>query len=221
MRSRLLIQNFCKPTTPPSPHSSLKKFSLLDGWLRISTISRSTKSLIPIPFICRRHPRSVHGPAAPVRVRRVPARVQLPVPGGLRGPGEAVAGGHLPAAGLQDQVPGELLPPEGQPRVRQHQQNLRLLRWMWVLCSAKYSMTFISRIPTTLKGLHWIQLRSLTLLGVQGPDSIENLASVLAWKMAWDSILILRYVQTSYILTFHKCNFGLRYFPQLNPDPVH
>ena len=74
--------------------------------------------------------RTVLRPAAAVRVRRFPARVELPVPGRLRGPGEAVTGDDLPAARLQDQVPGELLPPQGQPRVRQHQQNLRLLRRM-------------------------------------------------------------------------------------------
>ena len=46
---------------------------------------------------------------------------------------QAVAGDHLPAAGLQDQVPGEFLSVARQPRVRQHQQNLRLLRSTVVL----------------------------------------------------------------------------------------
>ena len=75
----------------------------------------------------RRHSRPVHGPAAAVRVRRLPSRGQLPLPRRLRGPGEAVAGDHLPAARLQDQVPRELLPPPRKPRVRQYQPHLRLL----------------------------------------------------------------------------------------------
>ncbi|KAF3850649.1 hypothetical protein F7725_012421, partial [Dissostichus mawsoni] len=38
-------------------------------------------------------------------VRRLPPREQLPVPGGLRGPGEAVSGDHLPAAGYKIKYP--------------------------------------------------------------------------------------------------------------------
>mmetsp|Transcript_7290 Transcript_7290/g.21525 ORF Transcript_7290/g.21525 Transcript_7290/m.21525 type:complete len:308 (+) Transcript_7290:380-1303(+) len=76
----------------------------------------------------RRHPRAVPRPAAALRVRGLPARGQLPVPRRLRGPRQAVARDDLPAARVQDQVPGELLHPAGQPRVRVHQPHLRLLR---------------------------------------------------------------------------------------------
>ena len=54
---------------------------------------------------CRRHPRAVLGPAAAVRVWRVPSGGQLPVPGGLRGQGQAEPGDHLPAACVQSEAP--------------------------------------------------------------------------------------------------------------------
>lgn len=49
----------------------------------------------------RRYSRPIRGPAAFVRVRRIPPRGQLPFPGGLRGPRKAIARDHLPHARLQ------------------------------------------------------------------------------------------------------------------------
>ena len=39
---------------------------------------------------------------------------------------------------LQDQVPGELFPAAGQPRVRQHKQDLRVPRRVLVLIEILY-----------------------------------------------------------------------------------
>ena len=74
-----------------------------------------------------RHPRPVHRLVATVRVRGVPARVQLPLPGRLRGQRKAVIGDHLSAARVQDQIPRKLFHAQRESRVRQHQQNLRFL----------------------------------------------------------------------------------------------
>lgn len=76
----------------------------------------------------RRHTRPVLRPAPSVRVWRIPPRVQLLVPGRLRGQREAVAGDDLPTAGLQDQIPRKLFPAERQPRMRLHKPYLRVLR---------------------------------------------------------------------------------------------
>ena len=81
----------------------------------------------------RRHPRSVLRPVASVRVRRLPARSQLPLLGRLRGPWQAVTRDDLPPTGVQDQVPGELLRVAGEPRVCEYQPDLRVLRRMYVL----------------------------------------------------------------------------------------
>lgn len=72
--------------------------------------------------------RAVLGPAAAVRVRGAAAERELLVPRRLRGSGEAEHRDDLPATGVQDQVPGQLLPAAGQPRVRLHQPDLRVLR---------------------------------------------------------------------------------------------
>jgi hypothetical protein len=76
----------------------------------------------------RRHPRPVPRPAAHVRVLRLSARRQLPLPRRLRRPREERPRVHLPPLRVQDQVPGELLPAARQPRVRVDQPDLRLLR---------------------------------------------------------------------------------------------
>ena len=79
---------------------------------------------------CRWHSWSVLWPVAVVRVWRVPTREQLLIFGWLRGSGQTVLGNHLPVASLQDQVPRKFLLVAGQPRMCQHQQDLRLLWWM-------------------------------------------------------------------------------------------
>ena len=78
----------------------------------------------------RRHTRPIHRLVTAVRVRRLPAGGQLLVPRGLRRPGQTVVGDDMPAARVQDQVPGELLLATRQSRVRQHKQDIRVLRWV-------------------------------------------------------------------------------------------
>jgi hypothetical protein len=53
----------------------------------------------------RGHPRAVLRPSAALRVRRLPARGQLPLPGRLRRQGQAVARNHLPPLSLQGTLP--------------------------------------------------------------------------------------------------------------------
>ena len=86
------------------------------------------KKLISVRSFKRWHPRSVLRPAPFIRIRRLSARVQLPFPRRLRGPRQAVPRDHLSASRLQNQISGELLSAPGQPRMRQHQSHLRLLR---------------------------------------------------------------------------------------------
>ena len=78
----------------------------------------------------RRHSRPVLWFITPLWVRRVPARIKLPLPGRLRRSGEAIVRNNLPAAGIQNQVPGKLLPAAWQSRMRFNQPHLRLLRRM-------------------------------------------------------------------------------------------
>lgn len=75
-----------------------------------------------------RHSRPILRPSPTVRVRRFPTRSQLSVPGRLRGSRKTVFGNHLPPPRVQDQVPRKLFHPTRQPRVREHQSNLRILR---------------------------------------------------------------------------------------------
>lgn len=84
---------------------------------------------------------TVHGSPSTIWVRRVPPGVQLPVPRGLCGPGEAVPGNHLSSSSLQDQIPGKFLPFARQPWKCQYKQNIRLLWWMWV---SWYFYTYLS-----------------------------------------------------------------------------
>ena len=89
------------------------------------------------------------------------ARRRSPPPHGRRPPSfhtlqrlrrqrEAIARDHLSAVGLQNQVPGELLHPPREPRVRFHQQNLRLLRRMYVAWRA---LGLLNRCTCMLLGL--------------------------------------------------------------------
>lgn len=84
---------------------------------------------------------TVHGSPSTIWVRRVPPGVQLPVPRGLCGQGEAVPGNHLSSSSLQDQIPGKFLPFARQPWKCQYKQNIRLLWWMWV---SWYFYTYLS-----------------------------------------------------------------------------
>ena len=51
---------------------------------------------------CRRHSRPVYRLAAAVRIRRLPSRGKLSVPGRLCRPWQAVTGNHLPFTRIQD-----------------------------------------------------------------------------------------------------------------------
>lgn len=66
-----------------------------------------------------------------VWVWRVPWRYQLSILGGLCWQGQTIHRMHLPAPRLQDQIPIELFPPQGQSRMFQHQSNLRVLWRMY------------------------------------------------------------------------------------------
>jgi len=68
----------------------------------------------------RWHTWSILWLATTVRVRRVSTRKQLLVPRWLRRPRQTIAGDHLSAARLQDQVPWELLSTSWQPWVCQY-----------------------------------------------------------------------------------------------------
>ena len=50
--------------------------------------------------------------------------------GWLCWPRQAIPGDNLPATCIQDQIPRELFPSARQSRVRQYQQNLRILWWV-------------------------------------------------------------------------------------------
>lgn len=77
---------------------------------------------------CRGRAWPIHRPSPAVRMRWLPAGVELPLPRRLRRPGEEQHRDDMPPPRLQDQIPGQLLPPPGQPRMRLHQPHLRLLR---------------------------------------------------------------------------------------------
>lgn len=81
----------------------------------------SCECVLTWPSPCRWHPRPVLRPAEALWIWRLPAREQLPVPGGLCGQGEAVPGDHLSPPGLQNQISRELFPAEGKSRVCIHQ----------------------------------------------------------------------------------------------------
>merc|ERR1711935_223139 len=75
----------------------------------------------------RRYSRPVHGLVETVRVRRIPARVELLVPWRLCRSGQAVVGVDLSAPCLQDQIPGEFLFASWESRVRLNQSDIWLL----------------------------------------------------------------------------------------------
>ncbi len=59
----------------------------------------------PLPPDLRRYPRPVLRSSAPLRIRWLPSRGELPFPRRLRRPWQAVSRDHLPPSCLQDQVP--------------------------------------------------------------------------------------------------------------------
>lgn len=93
-------------------------------------------SYILLFVFCRWHPWAILRLIEAVWVWGLPSWEQLPISGRLCGQREAVSGDHLSASGLQNQIPGELLPAEGKPWVRLHQQNIWILWWVWVMCGA-------------------------------------------------------------------------------------
>lgn len=62
--------------------------------------------------------------AASIRIWRISTNVKLPVLGRLCWSWKAIAGNNMLTVGIQNQISGELLLTAGEPRVRQHQQNL-------------------------------------------------------------------------------------------------
>lgn len=78
----------------------------------------------------RWYPRPILRSSAPLWIRWLPARSQLPFPRRLRWPWQAVPRNHLPSPRIQDQVPRKFLRPPWEPRVRIHQPNLWFLWWM-------------------------------------------------------------------------------------------
>lgn len=78
----------------------------------------------------RWHSRTILRPVATVRVRWIPTREQLPLPGRLRRQRKTIFGDNLPVACIQNQVSRELLFAPRKPRVRVHQQDIWILRWM-------------------------------------------------------------------------------------------
>lgn len=95
---------------------------------------------IHLSLSCRWHPWSILWPTEALWIWGFPSREQLPVSGRLRGQREAVSGNHLSSAGLQNQVPRELLPPERKPWVCFNQQNIWLLWWVWVIVMMSFAV---------------------------------------------------------------------------------
>lgn len=62
-----------------------------------------------------RSPRPVLRPPAPARMWRASTRCQLPFPGRLCRSRETVNRDNVSPAGIQDQIPGKLLPSSGKP----------------------------------------------------------------------------------------------------------
>jgi hypothetical protein len=109
----------------------------LEAPIKICGMSPLLYSAKPSHSDGRRHPRTVLRPPPTVRVRWLSARSQLPLSRRLRRSREAVAGDNLPPACVQDQVPGELLHPPRQPRVRKHQPYLWFLRRVYAALVAR------------------------------------------------------------------------------------
>lgn len=122
----------------PDFHSSSKQ---IPGVWIIFGVIMFRETTITILFCypdCRWYPWPVLRPSSPVRIRRLPARIKLPLSRRLRGPRQTVARDHLPPSRLQNQISRKLFPSTRKPWVRQHQQNIRILWWMWVSHSTLY-----------------------------------------------------------------------------------
>ena len=75
---------------------------------------------------------TIHRSFKVIWIWRISPRGKLLVFGWLRGQRKAVFGNHLSFVSVQDQISRELLSVAWKPRVCKHQQNIRLLWWMWV-----------------------------------------------------------------------------------------
>lgn len=107
---------------------SLFDYNIMPLNCQINTLT----CLSPHPFyLCFRwYSWAVHRPIEAVWIWWLPPRGKLPFPGWLCGQRETIPGNHLPSACLQDQIPRELFPAQGQPWVCFHQPHLWVLRWV-------------------------------------------------------------------------------------------
>lgn len=93
-----------------------------------------SKTILILTFIaCRWYPWTIHWSSKVIWIWRISPRGKLLVFGWLCGQRKAVLGNHLSFVSIQDQISRKFLSVARKPWVCKHQQNIRLLWWMWVL----------------------------------------------------------------------------------------